>query len=242
MISGGRTVYGFELGVLMLDTVFPRLIGDVGNAGTWPFPVRYLTVRGATSRRVVQEPDDGLCGLFIDGARRLERDGVRMITTSCGFLALYQEEIAASVSVPFLSSSLLQVPDVARAMGPDRKVGILTMSRDHLTEAHYAGVGWSSADLPVVVTSFAPGALFWETYLGGGATVDPAALEAELLELCGGLVTRHPDVGGLVLECTNFAPFAPALRREFGLPVYDLGTLVFQTLMAISGATFPAVR
>ena len=237
-MEGGRTVYGFELGVLMLDTFFPRLVGDVGNAATWPFPVRYRIVRGATSRRVVQEPDDALVGLFIDGALDLERDGVRMITTSCGFLALYQQEIAAAVSVPFLSSSLLQVPDAARLIGPDRRVGILTMSRDHLTEAHYTGVGWSSADVPVTVSSFAPGAAFWETYLVGRDTVDPDVLQRELLELGRDLLARCPEVGALVLECTNFAPFAPVLRQELGLPVFDLGTLVFQTRMAISGTDF----
>ena len=189
MIEGGRTVYGYELGVLMLDTSFPRLVGDVGNAATWPFPVRYRIVRGATSRRVVQEPDDALIGLFIDGALDLERDGVRMITTSCGFLALYQQEITAAISVPFLSSSLLQVPDAARLIGPGRKVGILTMSRKDLTEAHYSGVGWSSTDVPVVVSSFAPGAAFWETYLMGRDTVDPEVLRTELLELGQDLVT-----------------------------------------------------
>ena len=242
MIEGGRTVYGYELGVLMLDTSFPRLVGDVGNAATWPFPVRYRIVRGATSRRVVQEPDDALIGLFIDGALDLERDGVRMITTSCGFLALYQQEITAAISVPFLSSSLLQVPDAARLIGPGRKVGILTMSRKDLTEAHYSGVGWSSTDVPVVVSSFAPGAAFWETYLMGRDTVDPEVLRTELLELGQDLVTGSPDVGALVLECTNFAPFAPALRRELGLPVFDLGTLVFQTRMAISGPDFEERR
>ena len=190
MSDGGRTLYGFELGVLMLDTSFPRLVGDVGNAETWPFPVRYRIVRGATSRRVVQEPDDALLGLFIDGARDLDRDGVAMITTSCGFLAMYQQEIAATVSVPFLSSSLLQVPHASRLMGRHRKVGILTMSRSDLTEAHYAGAGWSSADVPVVVSSFAPGAAFWETYLVGREEVDPDELETELLELGQGSAHR----------------------------------------------------
>lgn len=242
MIDGGRTLYGFELGVLMLDTAFPRLVGDVGNAETWPFPVRYRIVRGATSRRVVQEPDDALLGLFIDGARDLERDGVRMITTSCGFLAMYQQEIAATVSIPFLSSALLQVPHASRLIGSHRKVGILTMSRSDLTDAHYAGVGCSSADVPVVVSSFAPGAAFWETYLVGREAVDPDELEAELLELGQDLLTRYPEVGALVLECTNFAPFSPVLRRELGVPVFDLSTLVFQTRMAISGTDFEKGR
>ncbi len=236
--STRHAVSGYGLGVLMLDTSFPRLVGDVGNATTWPFPVRYRIVSGATSRRVVQAPDDALVNLFIDGAVELEREGAPMITTSCGFLALYHQEISAAVRVPFLSSSLLQVPDAARLIGPDRLVGVLTMSRRDLTEAHYKGVGWSSEEMPVVVTSFSPGSVFWETYLVGRTVVDPDVLRGELLDLGRDLLTRYPEVGALVLECTNFAPFSPVLRREFGIPVFDLTTLVSQTHMAISGVDF----
>ncbi len=237
---GGHTIYGYELGVLMLDTTFPRLVGDVSNAATWPFPVRYRIVTGATSRRVVQQPDTALADLFVEAAQDLEAEGVPMITTSCGFLALYQERISSAVSVPFLSSSLLQVPDAARLVGPNRKVGILTMSRQDLTETHYEGVGWSTADIPVVVSSFGPGAAFWETYLVGRNQVDPAELEAELLGLTRDMLNDHPEVAALVLECTNFSPFAPALRQAFRIPVFDLGTLVFQTHLAISGVDFRA--
>ena len=161
-----------------------------------------------------------------------------MITTSCGFLALYQHELVDAVSVPFLSSALLQVPHAARVIHPDRAVGILTMSSADLTEAHYEGVGWSSDEIDVAVSSFAPGATFWETYLVGRESVEPDVLEEELVDLAGDLLRRRPDVGALVLECTNFVPFAPALRRVHGLPVFDLSTLVLQTHMSISGTDF----
>ena len=112
------------------------------------------------------------------------------------------------------------------------------MSRADLTEAHYEGVGWSSRDIDVAVTSFEPGAVFWETYLVGRETVATESLETELVELAGDLLRKNPEVGALVLECTNFVPFAPALRRVHGLPVFDLSTLVLQTHMSISGADF----
>ena len=125
-VSGGFTNYGQDLGVLMLDTRFPRLPGDIGNARTFPFPVRYRTVRGASPARVVMDRDPALLEPFIAAARELEAEGVRAITTSCGFLAMFQRELAASVRVPVFASSLLQVPLLYAMFGTQGKAGILT--------------------------------------------------------------------------------------------------------------------
>src|SRR5438067_6977945 len=88
IVRGGRTTYGESIGILMLDTRFPRIPGDVGNATTFDFPVRFKVVRGASQRRIILEGDLSLLQPFVDGARELEAEGVRAITTSCGFLAL----------------------------------------------------------------------------------------------------------------------------------------------------------
>src|SRR5258707_8150985 len=101
LLRGGRTLYGIELGILMLDTRMPRIPGDVGNAETWPFPAHYIVVKGAdTSRIMGKDPDPTLLAPFIDAARELEHLGVRAITTSCGFLAIFQRELQAAVGVP----------------------------------------------------------------------------------------------------------------------------------------------
>src|SRR5262245_25314411 len=119
-ITGGRTLYGLELGILMLDTVMPRLPGDVGNAETWPFPVHYIVVKGADTKRIMgKDPDPSLLAPFIDAAKEAERLGVRAITTSCGFLAIYQQEMQAAVGIPMLTSALLQVPFASRVIGPE---------------------------------------------------------------------------------------------------------------------------
>ena len=47
-IRRGRPVYGARLGILVLDTRFQRLPGDIANAETWPFPVQFTVVRGVT--------------------------------------------------------------------------------------------------------------------------------------------------------------------------------------------------
>jgi aspartate/glutamate racemase len=227
----------------MLDTRFPRPPGDVGNATTWPFPVRYRVIEGAESRRVIGTTDPALLQPFIDGARELERDGVRLITTSCGFLAIFQRELQAAVSVPVLTSSLLQVPLASRLIRADQRVAIIT-SRDELTEQHYAGTGWSSKEIPVVVSVLPQDAQMTNVYSSKIPEVerpeaDPALLERELVEAATKTVRDHPNVGAIVLECTNYVPYADAVRRSTRKPVFDLYTLVMQSYLATGGRDFP---
>jgi Asp/Glu/hydantoin racemase len=238
IIRGGRTVYGQALGVLMLDTRFPRPLGDVGNAQTWPFPVQYRIVRGAdTSRIMGAKPDQSLLEPLLDAARELEAMGVRAITTSCGFFAVFQRELAAAVSIPVVASSLLQVPIAARMLRPDQRVAVLT-ERPHLTENHFLAVGWSPADVPVVITAMPPESVFPTVFIDNPLEADLEVLEAEMVAFARRTVADHPDVGALVLECTNFVPFSQAMRRAVGLPVFDLHTLVTQTVLATTGHEF----
>jgi len=85
-VRGGQNIYGFSVGILMLDTQFPRIPGDMGNAATFDFPVLYHRVRGASPDLVVRHGQRALLPTFIEGARALEREGVRAVTTNCGFL------------------------------------------------------------------------------------------------------------------------------------------------------------
>ena len=238
LLKGGQTLYGLALGVLMLDTRMPRLPGDVGNAETWPFPVHYAVVKGANTSRIMgPDPDPTLLEPFIAAACELQRLGVRAITTSCGFLAVFQKELQAELSVPMLSSALLQVPYVSRVIGPGKRVAILT-ERPNLTERHWSGVGWSAKDIPVTVCAMPEGAVFPKVFIDQSLTADRDVLEREMVDLAL-RAAKEPGVGALVLECTNFVPFSQAMRRATGLPVYDLYTLVMHTYLATAAPEFP---
>ena len=237
-VHGGRTLYGHVLGVIVLDTSFPRVVGDVGNAGTWPFPVMYRVIRGAVSKRIVSSvPDESLLGEAISAARDLEAEGVKAITTSCGFFSVFQRELAAAVAVPVLTSALMQVPLVAAAIGAGRRVGILT-ERPGLTNRHFLGAGWSEADVGVRIGTLAPDAVFPSVFIDGATDADVDVLEREVVEAGQALVAEYPDVGAIVCECTNFVPFSCAVRRHTGLPVFDLYTLVMQAYEAVVGTQF----
>lgn len=232
-LHGGKTVYGASVGILMLETRFPRIPGDMGNALTWPFPVQYRVVRGASPDRVVRDDASPLLEDFIAAARDLVASGCDGLTTNCGFLSILQDRLAAEVGVPLATSSLMQVPMVQSTLSPGRRVGILTVSRETLTPAHLAAAN-VPLDTPVVGTE--GGKVFTRDILGDAPEIDFAACREDLLAAADELVSAHKDIGAIVLECTNMVPYAADIRRLTGLPVYSIYNYVlwFQQSLAPS--------
>ena len=218
-VTGGKTIYGARLGILSLETRFPRVPGDMCNAGTWPFPVLYAVVPGASPQRVVRERAQGLLEPFLDAARGLVRAGVDGITTSCGFLSLFQAELSAACSVPVAASSLMQIPLVERLLPPGRRAGVITISSADLSPEHLTAAG-VAPDTPVVGTD--SGREFSRVLLGDLDELDVDAAEGDVLDAADRLCRDHPQVGAIVLECTNMMPFAAAVRRRTSLPVHDM--------------------
>ena len=222
--QGGRAIYGAPLGILMLDARFPRIPGDMGNATTWPFPVLYRVVRGASPEKVVLQGARGLLGDFIAAAQELDALGAEAITTNCGFLALFQAELAAAVKVPVATSSLLQVPWVQATLPPGKRVGVLTVSKGSLTPAHLAAAD-VPADTPLIGTE--GGREFFRVLITAEKPdLDIDLAEQDILDAGRALCAANPDLGAIVLECTNMPPYAAALQAAVGLPVYDIYSMI----------------
>jgi Asp/Glu/Hydantoin racemase len=212
------------IGVICLDTSFTKIPGHIRNRATFGFPVVYHVVPGATPERVVTRPDPALLQPFIQAAVRLEAAGVSAITSACGFLALFQAELAGAVRIPLYSSSLMQVPMVHRMLAAGRTVGILTASASSLSPAHLAGAGAGS--VPVRIAGMAGQPEFREVILEGKRDdLDPRRLRSEVLGVAEALVRGSPDVAALVLECTDLVPFAHDIQARTGVPVFDIVTL-----------------
>ncbi len=223
MVAGGKALYGASIGILMLDAQFPRIPGDMGNAETWPFPVHYKIVRSASPDRVVRKGAEGLLDHFIDAARELIADGVDGITTNCGFLALYQRQLQAALPVPVLTSSLMQVPLVQAILPSDKRVGVLTISKTSMTPAHLEAVGLAY-DTPLWGTE--SDEEFTRAILDNEPQMDIAAAERDLIEAAKAFQMAHPELGAIVLECTNMMPYARSVRQATGLPVFSIYSAV----------------
>ncbi|KJC40406.1 hypothetical protein UP09_23235 [Bradyrhizobium sp. LTSP885] len=226
-LRGGTTNYGETIGILMLDTRFPRPRGDIGNALSYDFPVRYKIVRGAHPTRIMGDhPEPALLEPFKAAARELEAEGVKAITTSCGFLAPFQKELAAAVNIPLFASSLIQAPLIHAMLPPGKVIGIFTERGHHMNDSHFRGVGWSSTDIPVQIQGMKPDAQFPAIYILGREELDTDVLKAEMIEMTEAFMASCKNPGAILFECTNMCPFSKDVAEVSGLPVFDINTLI----------------
>ena len=223
IVYGGINIYGYDLGVLMLDSKFPRIVGDIGNAKTWDFPVLYKIVRGNTPKKVVMELSLNDIKPFLEAAKELESQGVKAITTSCGFLSLFQNELADAVDIPVFTSALLLVPMIYQMLRKDEKVGILTANSDTLTKEHLKAVG--ADNVPSVIIGLQEGETFTKFTVENWDQVDTDKCRQELIEKAAFMMDKYPEVGAVVLECTNMPPFTEDIKKVVNVPVFDIVSL-----------------
>ena len=223
IVRGTQNTYGQKIGILMLDCHFPRIPGDVGNATSFPFPVVYRTVREANADSVVLRQDPALIEPFRRAARELEAEGCKCIVTSCGFMAIFHQEIKAAVNIPVISSSLVQVGLVSAMLAPGKKVGILTAKASSLGEQHFKGVGIENVDKVVYGVE---DTAFADMFFRGADYLDVDRAEKDLVRVAQTMVSEYPDVGAIVMECTNMPPFTKAVQEATGLPVFDIINLI----------------
>lgn len=180
--------YGHDIGILLIDCRTPFIPGDVGNAFSYDYPVLYRTVPDVTLTRLIDEGDLSLTAKVIDTAQQLERAGVHAITSDCGYMLHFQNEVAAAVSIPVMLSSLLQLPFIASLLGPDQGIGVICANSSRLTGEllHRAYPHRSS---PIHVAGMENKPNFRGPMLDETEFLDSDAIEQEILETAEQLLT-----------------------------------------------------
>ena len=233
---GGKTVFGASVGILMLETKFPRIFGDIGNARTWPFPVHYRVVKGASPDLVVRNNPRVLIDSFVEAAKDLVDLGCDGLTTNCGFLSLIQDEVSAAVPVPVVASSLMQIQLVQQLLPRNSRVGVITISKDNLTRKHMEAAN-APIDTPIVGTD--NGRAFTTGILDDQPSIDFEKCRLDLLDAARELVTSFENIGAIVLECTNMVPYASDIRKLTGLPVFSIYSFVTWFQQGLAPVQFP---
>lgn len=235
--EGGYQSYGQPIGVLLLDNTLPRPPGDIGNARSFDFPVIYRTVEGAHDTRIVREQDPALLDPFVETARELVEYGAVALTTSCGFLLMFQDEMAERVpEVPVYTSSLLQIPTVATMLAPDQKIAVISADETNIQRIDHPVL--TDYDDRLVYEGVAGSEVFQKTIVEQEyATLDFDAIEQDVVDAAE-RVTANDDVGAIIFECVNLRPYVDAVQEATGLPVFDYLTLSQNVWLAAKGTQY----
>lgn len=232
----GRVSSGEAIGILLLESAVPFIPGDVANATTYNFPVRFKKVKGFTVARAIAG-DPSIYEELREAAKELVQQGVRAITGDCGFMALHQQQLAKEIDVPVFLSSLLQIPFILSIIGGGRKVGILTADGNGLNDTILKSAGISESSR-LVLAGLENCPNFYSFAIAESGSLDSGAVEEEVVTAGRHLVAQNPDVAALLLECSLLPPYAKALQDAVNLPVFDYITMINFVFSAVVGKRY----
>lgn len=214
------------LGILTIEVEIPRPLGDALNEHTWPFPLISIQVSGSLLDQVVTNDDypSDFIDRFVKAGQELADQGCIGIFTDCGFLAMAQSALSTRVPVPIATSALIQVPSLLTILPPSRSIGVITYDDKKLGKLHLSKLGIAQIERVHITGAPDTGALRCMIRDGGPYVFNE--IKDELIQCTKDLVRKHPEIGAIVLECTQMPPFAEHIQKALDLPVYDLYSMV----------------
>jgi hypothetical protein len=220
----GQISSGEAIGILLLETSVPFIPGDVANATTYAFPVRFQKVKGFSVRRALSQ-DPSVYADLRQAAGDLVQQGVRAVTGDCGFMGIHQKKLARELGVPVFLSSLLQISFISLLIGENAKVGIITADSKSLSADLLAAVGVSDP-ANLVIGGLEDSQHFYQFGIEETGSLDSEAVEKEVVTVARNMVADNPRIRALLLECSLLPPYGAAVQEAVNLPVFDYITMI----------------
>ncbi|SDI04607.1 aspartate/glutamate racemase family protein [Alteribacillus bidgolensis] len=221
----GQVNYGETIGILMLDSHIPFIPGDMGNAFTFSFPVQYKKVNGLTVKQMYEEKEAVLPKVITAGKELIAKSGVKAITGNCGYLLLFQQELAKSLKVPVFMSSLLQLSMLEKIIDTSsQKIGIITAESYRLNTNLLQAAGTNPKS--VYIKGLENTSHFAEVAIQETGILDTQQIEQEVVDAAAEMMKDHPEISILLLECSLLSPYSKAIQEKIQRPVFDYVTLI----------------
>ena len=227
----GQVSSGEAIGILLLDTAVPFIPGDVANATTYSFPVRFARVPGFTVARAIGR-DPSVYEALKTAADELVSQGVRAVTGDCGFMAIHQQRLASALNVPVFLSSLLQIPFIGSIVGAHAKIGVITADSKSLDDKLLSQIGIGDPR-ELIIEGLQAQPHFYSFAIEETGLLDTDAVEKEVVAAARNLVERDPAVKAILLECSLLPPYAAAVQEAMALPVFDYVTMINYVFSAV---------
>jgi hypothetical protein len=217
--------YGRPVGIISLEENIPCPPGTPGNPTTFAFPVRYEVARGVSPQDLADPARPGGVQAVLAAGRSLVEKGACAVAGNCGLLVVHQRQLAQALAVPVLLSSLLQLPLLAQMFGARAAIGVIASSASRLTPGHLH-VAAAGAEIRIALASMEGKPHFQAAVAEERGELDFHKVEMEVVDVVQALVAREPDVRAILFECVDLPPYAAAVQRAVGLPVFDAVTLI----------------
>ena len=240
MIKKSKNLYSFYgdvLGILVLDLKAELYPGNVANANSYDFPVRFKVLDNIPTDfwRDEKGANEERFQIYLQKAKELEAEGVKAITSGCGFFSVFQDRAAEQLNIPLFTSPLLLVPLISKMIGKNKKVGIIAASEEHLTHAEFLETAGIDPSTPIVVGGLEHAQEFMDGWITlKNKHIDMKKVEKEVVDVAKELLSKNPDIGAFLFECSDIPTFAKVTAEATGLPVFDFisfAHLVYSGLM-----------
>lgn len=220
-----QQISGYGVGIVYIENVnYPLIPGNVVNAYTYDFPVRMMPVKNLTNDRLFNA-DPTIKDDVIEAAQHMVRyEGVRAICSACGFFGNYHKDVAAALDVPVAMSSLVQIPWIRTLLKPDQKIGILTANGASVNDNLLRCCGVENTD-NLVIEGMEDSKEF-SAVVTMTPVFDNRIAREELVKAAKDMVNENPDIGAILLECSDMPPYAADIQAAVQLPVFDFITLI----------------
>jgi len=229
-VEGKQVSYGEAIGIMAIENYVPYIPGDVANASSYDFPVRFERLPGSTPERLFAH-DETLVDGAIEVGKKMVSEGVRAVTGDCGFLGAYQDRIADALDVPVFLSSLLQLDFMDRIVGPSGKTAVITANSEALDHSVLEGIS-SVPESRLVIAGLEDKPEFVSAVFEEKGSLDSELVQNEVLEAARA-VSAHAGVRAILLECSLLPPYAAAVQEETRLPVFDYNTMINYVYSAV---------
>ncbi len=233
----GAHYSGAPVGILLLDGDMIWGPGSVANASSFGYPVQFQVVKDLGATDILEPTNEYSIAQITQAARALEQNGARLIVGACGYFIKFQEHVKDAVNVPVALSSLLQIPMIINNLSQRQSLGIVTAVKGQVDDAMLLCSGVDSTDR-IIVDAIEQEGNFIDCGLGRSDVFIPDELETNVLITVRKMVAENPSIGAILLECSEFPPFAATVSEATGLPVFDFISMIDYFAGALKPRTF----
>ncbi len=220
--------FGDKVGLMVFRAWYPCISDPkhFANSQAYDFPVRIGYVDEPFDLdNIVNHGASDCWNLekWVECARQLEEDGCKALVGGCGLTAMMQSQLTQAVDIPVYTSTMLYVPFLLSTLKKDKKIGVLTVNENSLNMnngALFSECGIEKERIVIKGMDQSKWAQDWGVQFNE-LNYDKSRVESAIVNVAKELIYNHPDIGQIVLECTEMPPFSEAIRRETGLPVFD---------------------